>query len=123
MQTTPKNLHKKLLGLKGEVSACKFLTAKSYKIIEKNYRTKFSEVDLIALYGDFLVFIEVKTRTSKQFGMPREAVGYEKRKKYALTAEYYLQKHPKYSDKNVRFDVIDILGDEITHIENAFFVE
>ena len=123
MQDSPKNFYKKLLGLKGEVLARKFLKSKGYKIIEKNYRTKFSEVDLIALYGDLLVFIEVKTRTSKQFGMPREAVGYEKRRKYVLTAEYYLQTHPKYSDKNVRFDVIDILGDEITHIEHAFFVE
>ena len=123
MQDSPKNFHKKLLGLKGEVQASKFLKSKGYKIIEKNYRTKFSEVDLIALYGDLLVFIEVKTRTTKQFGMPREAVGYEKRRKYVLTAEYYLQTHAEHSNKNVRFDVIDILGDEITHIEHAFFVE
>lgn len=64
MQNSPQDFYKKLLGLKGEVTATNYLISKGYKIIEKNYRTKFSEVDLIALYGDFLVFIEVKTRTS-----------------------------------------------------------
>lgn len=121
MQNSPQDFYKKLLGLKGEVTATNYLISKGYKIIEKNYRTKFSEVDLIALYGDFLVFIEVKTRTSKQFGMPREAVGYEKQRKYVMTAEFYLQKHSEYDNKNVRFDVIDIIGDDITHIENAFY--
>lgn len=53
--------------------------------------------------------------------MPREAVGYEKQRKYVMTAEFYLQKHSEYDNKNVRFDVIDIIGDDITHIENAFY--
>ena len=120
MQIAPKNFYKKLLGLSGEARAEKFLKKKGYKIIEKNYSSKFAEVDLIALYGDFLVFIEVKTRSSDKYGMPREAVGKAKRQKYYAMAELYLQKHYEFCEKYVRFDVVEILADEINHIENAF---
>lgn len=123
MQYSPKNLYKKLLGAKGERLAQKFLAKKGYKIIEKNYKNKFAEADLIALYGDFLVFIEVKTRTDTQYGNPREAVSKAKQDKYIALAEYYLLSHKEYRDKNVRFDVVEVLAGDVFHIESAFICE
>lgn len=123
MLYSPKDLYKKLLGSKGERIAKRFLVKKGYKIIEKNYKNKFAEADLIALYGDFLVFVEVKTRESTQYGNPREAVGKNKRDKYIALAEYYLLAHKEYREKNVRFDVIEVLAGDVNHIESAFYCE
>ena len=90
MRITQTQFYKKLLGRIGEKSAGKYLRKKGYKIIEKNYTTKIGEVDLIALYGDLLVFIEVKTRSSTAYGNPGDAVDYFKQKKYVLLAKEYL---------------------------------
>lgn len=108
------------MGRSGERQAEKFLKQNKYKIIEKNYTTKFGEADLIARYKDLIVFIEVKTRTSQAFGMPSDAVDYTKRSRYIKIAEYYLMTHEEYSELCVRFDVIEILNDQINHIQNAF---
>jgi putative endonuclease len=80
-------------------------------------------VDLIALYGDLLVFIEVKTRSNVIYGNPADAVDYNKQRKYVLMAEGYLMINPSYRDKCVRFDVIEVLNGEINHIESAFFAD
>ncbi len=119
MSITQKNLYKKLFGEVGERKAEHFLKKKGFKIIEKNYRTKFGEIDLIGLYGDFLVFIEVKSRTNQAFGSPCEAVDFSKQKKYVKSATYFLMSHPEY-DLQPRFDVVEIYRDEINHIEDAF---
>ena len=123
MRITQTEFYKKLLGRIGERSACKFLKKKKYKIIEKNYTTKIGEADLIALYGDLLVFIEVKTRSSVAYGQPGDAVEYNKQRKYVLLAEQYLLNHKEYSNKCVRFDVIENLNGQINHIENAFYAD
>lgn len=121
MRITQTKFYKKLLGNLGERKACKFLKKKGYRVIQKNWVTKFGEVDLIALYKDLIVFIEVKTRSSITYGNPREAVDFYKQNKYIKMAEYYLLVN-NIKDKNVRFDVVEILNDEINHIENAFTV-
>lgn len=120
MRFTQTEFYKKLLGRSGERQAEKFLKQNKYKIIEKNYTTKFGEADLIARYKDLIVFIEVKTRTSQAYGMPSDAVDYTKRSRYIKIAEYYLMTHEEYSELCVRFDVIEILNDQINHIQNAF---
>ena len=121
MQTAQKNFYKKLLGRRGEVTAKKYLEKSGYKILEKNFSTKFGEIDLIATKGETLVFIEVKTRSSVKFGYPAEAVDKKKREKYFIVANEYLQKN-KIVDKECRFDVIEVLSGEVNHIENAFFL-
>lgn len=107
------------LGIWGEKEAVKFLKKKKYKVIEQNYRCKLGEVDIIARQGAYLVFIEVKTRASNRYGLPMEAVDEQKQRKLLLLALYY-QKCKGLLDMPVKFDVVQILGDEILLIENAF---
>jgi putative endonuclease len=68
------SLFKRLLGQEGEERAAQFLVQKGYRILERNYRTRSGEIDLIALHKDEVVFVEVKTRTSDAFGAPELAV-------------------------------------------------
>ena len=121
MRITQTDFYKKLLGRIGEKKAEKFLRKKRYKIIEKNYKTKFAECDLIALYGNLLVFIEVKTRSSVAYGNPADAVDFNKQRKYVKLAEYFIACNSEYKNFAVRFDVVEVLNDEINHIEGAFY--
>ena len=108
----------KVKGGKGEYSAIKYLENNKYKIVETNYKNKVGEIDIIARQKDCLVFIEVKARQTKQYGLPSEAVDARKQRKIRLVAEGYLIKCKEIPQ--CRFDVIEILGDEINHIQNAF---
>ena len=115
----------RLFGARGEYWAARFLQEKGYKILEKNFRNKLGEVDLIVKDKGTVCFVEVKVRMSTAFGMPFEAVHYRKQKKLAQLAQSYLKF--KFHTVNIfsRFDVISILidGDNkpcITHIPNAF---
>lgn len=116
-------MQKDTYGKVGEIIAAKHLQSKGYKIISKNYKNELGEIDLIAKDGDYLVFVEVKTRLSKAFGGPLEAVNLHKQNKIRQVATFYLKQH-KLLDTNCRFDVVSIVGQiddyEITHIENAF---
>lgn len=123
MRDSQTQFYKKLLGRLGESKAQKYLRKNKYKVIEKNYTTKFAECDLIALYGNLLVFIEVKTRSSVKYGNPADAVDFNKQRKYALMAEYFVMTNPKYKNYAVRFDVIEVLNQDINHIQNAFYVD
>ncbi len=106
-------------GRKQEAIAANFLKNKGYKIIEHNYSNSIGEIDLIVAKKDILVFVEVKFRQTDEFGLPREAVGIYKQNKIRKIATLYLQQNNLF-ERQIRFDVIDILGEEITHIENAF---
>lgn len=110
---------KKKLGQKGERLAAKYLKRNGYKILVKNYRTPFCEVDIIAKCGDVLCFCEVKTRTSDLYGAPSEAVNHAKQQLYIRAAHHYLGGS---EDCTVRFDVIEVYRGEINHIENAYGV-
>ena len=123
MRIAQTEFYKKLLGRLGEKKAEKYLRKLGYKIIEKNYTVKLGEVDLIALYGNLLVFIEVKTRSNTAYGNPAEAVDFNKQKKYVLLAENYLLLNKQYKDKCVRFDVVEVLGGEVNHITSAFYAD
>ena len=121
MQITQKNFYKKLLGRVGEAKAVEFLKKQGYLVLEKNYKTRLGEIDIIVKKDDTIVFVEVKTRSSDSCGSPSEAVGYEKQRKYAKVAEEYLLKH-KIFDQSCRFDVIEIINEDINHIIDAFCV-
>ena len=110
----------KISGIKGETLAKQFLEKNGYKILECNYKNKIGEIDIIAKHQNTVVFVEVKQRQSLKFGYPREAVNYSKQQKIRRVATVYLKYKGLWDKINVRFDVVDVLGSEITHIENAF---
>ncbi len=113
-------LNKRKLGNEKEQIAKKYLESKGYQISEKNFYAKGGEIDLIGREDGYLVFIEVKYRTSSSNGHPLEAVDYQKQNKIRYTAQYYMYKNHISEDTPCRFDVVAILGDEITVIKDAF---
>lgn len=119
MQIAPKNFYKKLLGRNGELKAVNHLKRKGYKILDKNYQTPFGEADIICSYNGEIVFVEVKTRTSDKFGLPKEAVDSKKQEKYRKIASYYILTN-KLEEVSVSFLVVEILKGQINVIENAF---
>ena len=117
-----KKLNHKELGNWGEEIASNFLQDKGYQIQVKNYRCKQGEIDLIALDGKDLVFIEVKTRRNSTFGLPQEAIDKRKMKRLYMVAKNYLYIN-RIANQNCRFDVVNILikdkDYEIDVIKNA----
>ena len=113
------------LGKKGEDFAADFLIKKGYKIKERNYKAALGEIDIIALSGATIVFIEVKTRSNLKFGLPFEAVTKRKQHQITKTALSYMSKN-KISETAARFDIVSIIlkGEnmEAELIENAFDV-
>ena len=110
------------LGSAGESLAADYLRKNGYGILEKNFRTRFGEIDIIAKYGDTYVFVEVKTRKGNDcYGVPQLAVNFSKQKHLTLAALTYIKKEALKSD--YRFDVIAILDNKIEHIQNAFSPE
>ena len=115
--------NRRSLGDRGEDLAAAHLKKQGYKILERNYRTPIGEIDLVARHQGALVFIEVKTRRSRRFGSPQEAVHPAKQERLRNLAEYYLQQQGL-GEVMVRFDVVGILWQEgkpqIEVIEGAF---
>lgn len=112
------------LGKQGEQIAARFLKSKGLSIREVNFRCAAGEIDIIALDADIVVFVEVKTRSSEDFGLPEEAVNYLKQKKLIRLAMYYLQKEHS-QNKRCRFDVVSIVikndkVKKIDHFADAF---
>ena len=107
------------MGSEGELDARGFLAKKGARILEMNYRRPTGEIDIIARQGRIVLFVEVKRRSSLRYGRPAEAVNRSKQLHILRTAQLYLQEK-RLTDCPVRFDVIEILPDEIRHIENAF---
>ena len=95
------------VGILGEKLAKDFLKKKGYRIIETNYRSPEGEVDIIARHGDFLVFVEVRTRTSLEFGSPEESITPAKMERLKATAAYYQQTHSNLPPL-LRIDVVAI---------------
>ncbi|MCI8269154.1 MAG: YraN family protein [Lachnospiraceae bacterium] len=111
--------NKRRTGKKYEEWAADYLRQKGIEILERNYRDRTGEIDLIGRDGECLVFIEVKYRRNSRNGEPSEAVTAKKQQHIRRTAQYYLYSH-RCGDTPCRFDVISILGDRIDWILNAF---
>jgi len=109
----------KAKGTLGEREAVKFLKKHKYKILDTNYTCPIGEIDVVALESGFLVIIEVKTRESAFFGRPCEAVDEVKQRKLCNLALVY-QKAMGLADMPLRFDVVEVLENEINLIKNAF---
>lgn len=111
-----------LIGSDGETAAANYLKRKRYQIVGRNYSCRFGEIDIIARKGEYIVFVEVKTRKNEDFAMAREYVTYGKQQRIMKTAMLWLQQND--TDLQPRFDVIEVIGEgfrrEIRHIEDAF---
>ena len=104
--------------MKGEDIAVKYLKKKGYVIAERNFHTRYGEIDIIARKDDVFIFIEVKRRSSESYGSASDAVTSTKQRKIIRSAEFYCITEK--IQPLCRFDVIAIDGDKLTHIENAF---
>ncbi len=95
------------IGEKGEQLALAFLSSQGYVLLEKNFRCRLGEIDLIMQDGETVVFVEVKSRSGRSWGMPQEAVCPRKRAKIRRVAQYYLLLK-KITEASVRFDVVAV---------------
>ncbi len=111
---------KNKLGRTGEEIAVRYLRDHGYRIIGRNWRCRFGELDIIARDNDTLVFVEVKARTKGGFGGPEGAVTQQKQARLIATARCYLLTVE--SELPVRFDVVTILPDRVTLYQDAFQV-
>jgi putative endonuclease len=112
-----------LLGHRGEDVAADLLIKKGYTILHRNWKSGKRELDIVAENKDFIVFVEVKTRTDDYQMHPRHAVTSEKQRSIIFAAEGYIQRYN--INKESRFDIISVISDgksnEVEHIENAFY--
>lgn len=110
----------------GEDYTVKFLKRNKYKILERNMRNKYSEIDIIAENTEYIIFVEVKTRTGEGSPRPADAVNIKKQQIILKAAKYYLT-YSNQSNRQPRFDVAEVFLTEdknkpykINYIENAF---
>lgn len=119
-----KNHKAKALGESGEQAAVEYLQENDYLILERNYRVKKYEIDIIAFKDDEIIVIEVKTRSGNEVIEPEEAVNHRKRQMMIWAADHYVKEHNR--QENVRFDIISIIpsqtGNELKHLKDAFNV-
>lgn len=106
------------LGEKGERWAAEFLRENGYQIVAENYRWGGGEIDIIARDSDYLVFVEVKTRRDKEYGLPEEAITEAKKRKIIRTAQKYIADHKPELD--IRFDVVAISEGKARLYKDAF---
>lgn len=113
-------MNTKRFGEKGENIATAYLKKNKYKILDRNYRTKLGEIDIVALKGKTICFVEVKYRTTISFGLPRESVTITKQNKIRRAAQQYLLENKMY-DVPVEFDVLEITNEGCNLILQAFW--
>ncbi len=113
-------MNKRQLGADYEKVAGEFLQKQGYEILERNFRCRSGEIDLITREEEYLCFVEVKYRAGSTCGSPLDAVGSRKQSQIIRVAKYYLMKNGMTMDTPCRFDVVAIEGKEITLLRNAF---
>lgn len=124
---TSKGITRKQLGALGEQYAFEHLSQQGYRVLERNWRCRTGEIDLIAWDGALLVFVEVRTRSggSGSFGTPQESVDYRKQLQVMETAQLYVHSR-QLQQHQLRFDVVSVITDKdgnkqsLDHIMNAF---
>ncbi len=108
-------------GRRGEEIAARFLQSQGCEILERNFRSKYGEIDILARDGAYLIVVEVKSRSGTKMGRPAEAVDYRKQQKIQKTFQYYRMRHQVSEFSPVRFDVIEIFdARNCNWIKNAF---
>jgi putative endonuclease len=113
--------HNQMVGKWGEQAAADYLVKKGYSILERNIRTPYGEIDIVASIEDLTIFVEVKTRTSHTFGLPEEALTYRKLSHVRTCAEYYAIKHNIDSWQCDAISIERVPGSDplINHFENV----
>jgi len=118
-------MNTRTLGAFGEEEAVRCLRRKGYRIVQRNYRCRFGEIDIIARKRNILAFVEVKLRKDRRFAEAREFVTRQKQQRILASAQLYLASHPE--DLQPRFDVIEVYAPEgergaitVEHLEDAF---
>jgi putative endonuclease len=107
------------VGATGEDRAADHLVRSGYRIVERNYRCKLGELDVVARDSGVLVFVEVRSRRSADFGCALDAVSWYKRKQVSRVAMSYIAyRRPRFTE--ARFDVIAITGSELVHVKDAW---
>ena len=107
------------VGATGEDRAADHLVRNGFRIVERNYRCKLGELDIVARDGSTLVFVEVRSRRDAEFGSALDAINVHKRRKVTKVAMFYLaRRQPKF--REARFDVVAITGPELVHIKDAW---
>ncbi len=115
-------INKKQKGLYGELRAVRYLESLGYKIIERNYRNIFGEIDIVARDGETIVFVEVRRRDSRNYGTPIESIDMNKQKRIGrIACKYIVDKG--FEGMSVRFDVVSIYMGHIEVIKDAFEYE
>lgn len=116
--------HNRKVGLFGEKMACKYLRKMNYKILDTNFYTYKGEIDIVSKFKNEYVFVEVKTRLSKQYGSAIEAVNKLKLHHFIDASKYYIYKNHLQNEK-IRFDIIEVYINSnkitINHIKNILF--
>lgn len=113
-------MNKRKTGQEQEQKAAEYLETLGYQILEKNYRCRVGEIDLIAAHKGYLVFVEVKYRQNGRAGQPEEAVDLRKQRRISRVAAWYLMEQGLDSYTPCRFDVVAVLTKKIRVYENAF---
>lgn len=113
-------INKRVIGTQKELLASEFLRQNNVEILEMNFRCKCGEIDIIGMDNEYLVFYEVKFRSSTRYGYPEEAVNAVKQRKIYLASQYFMLKNNVADNTPIRYDIISILGNQIKHIRNAF---
>lgn len=113
-------MNNRATGADKEKSAAEYLESRGMKIVERNFRSRQGEIDLIGYHQGYLVFVEVKYRTGSSKGHAAEAVDSRKQNRICRVADYYRYSHGISDSVGVRYDVIAIQGEEFFWFQNAF---
>lgn len=99
-----------MLGWRGEEAVLRWLERRGFTFVERNFRTRYGEIDLIMKDGDTLVFIEVKTRRSRSFGAPEESISEKKMERFAAAVDAYQQRHPNVGQCRIDLAIVEWRG-------------
>ncbi len=119
------NPNKKILGEAAETLVAHYLQQQGFQLIDRNFRCRLGEIDLIGTHQNQLLFVEVRFKSREDYGTPASSVNGRKQKKIIRTAQFFLQHYPAFANYACRFDVIAVTlqsGEPaIEWIENAFY--
>lgn len=118
-----RKINKRQIGADKEAFVCEWLEKRGYMILERNFRCRSGEIDIVAREGGYLVFVEVKYRSHGTNGLPEEAVDIRKQRVISRVALYYLRRFGYGETTPVRFDVVALFGEEdfsVSLYQNAF---
>jgi putative endonuclease len=114
-----KNL--RAVGSEQEERAALFLQKEGYEILERNYQTRFAELDIVAQEQGYLCFVEVKYRKNDRYGAPEGVISGKKMRSICSASRAYMRDRQVSPDSRIRYDVVLMIGEEIRLIRNAFF--